>query len=200
MAHQSCQSHRTRRLILASSSPQRSAILTKIGLPFKAVSPEVDETAHDRLSPEKTARYLARLKAVTVAEKMSGSLVLGADTVVAIGRRMYGKPENEDEARTFLRTFSGRSHGVITALCLCDEATRRLGMATAYTRVLFSRLSDEMIDWYIRTGEWRGAAGGYRIQGQGARFVRSLMGLESTVIGLPVYTLMKLLAQMEQGT
>jgi septum formation protein len=128
---------------------------------------------------------------------MPGSLVLGADTVVALGRRMYGKPKDADEARAFLRALSGRSHTVFTALCLCDEAARKMGTATARTRVLFSRLSNEMIDWYIRTGEWQDAAGGYRIQGQGARFIRSLMGLESTVIGLPAYHVVELIKQVE---
>jgi septum formation protein len=167
-----------------------------MGLSFKVVEPNVDETCH--LSPAKTAQYLARLKAASVAEKRPGSLVLGVDTVAARGRRIYGKPKDAEEAQAFLRAFSGGSHMVITALCVCDEITRSFSVATAYTRVFFSRLSDEMIEWYIGTGEWRNAAGGYRIQGQGARFVRSLVGLESTVIGLPVYHLMELLRQFEE--
>jgi septum formation protein len=161
------------------------------------VEPKVDETAIDRLSPEKTAKHFARLKALAVAAKMPGNLILGADTVVALGRRMYGKPENADAARAFLMALSGRSHRVITALSLCDAATRRIYETTVKTDVAFSRLTNEMIDWYIGTGEWRGAAGGYRIQGQGARFVRSMLGLESNVIGLPVCPFVELLARME---
>lgn len=159
------------------------------------MKPEVDETVPDRLSPEKTAGYLARKKAVTVAAKMPGALILGVDTVVILGRRVYGKPEDADTARTFLRALSGRSHKVVTALTLCDDAAKTLYEAAATTKVLFACLSDEVIDWYVRTGEWRGAAGGYRVQGQASRFIRSMTGLESTVIGLPVYPLIGLLAQ-----
>jgi septum formation protein len=161
------------------------------------VEPKVAETTPDRLSPEKTAKHLARLKAVTVAAKMPGSFILGADTLVALGRRIYGKPENADAARAFLRDLSGRPHKVITALSLCDEAARKLYETVVKTDVFFLRLTDEMIDWYVGTGEWRGAAGGYRIQGQGARFIKSLIGLESTVVGLPVCPFVDLLARME---
>jgi septum formation protein len=86
---------------------------------------------------------------------------------------------------------------VITALTLCDEAARRLCETAVITKVLFARLTDEMIDWYIGTGEWRGAAGGYRVQGQGARFIKSMVGLESTVIGLPVCSFVELLTRLE---
>lgn len=170
-------------------------MLTKLGIPFTVVKPEVDETVPDRLPPEKTALHLARKKALTVAAKMPDALILGADTVVILGRRIYGKPEDADAARAFLRAFSGRSHKVVTALSLCDEAAKSLFEAVETTRVTFARLSDEVIDWYIGTGEWRGAAGGYRVQGQASRFIRYMMGLEGTVTGLPVYPLMGLLAQ-----
>jgi septum formation protein len=124
-------------------------------------------------------------------------LILGADTVVILGRRIFGKPEDADRAREFLRALSGRRHKVVTALALYDtrDGAGKLYETVAATRVAVSRLSNEAVDWYIGTGEWRGAAGGYRAQGLGARFLTSMTGLESTVIGLPVYPLMQLLAK-----
>jgi septum formation protein len=151
------------------------------------------------MSPERVPVYLARKKALDVAGKVPGdrSLILGADTVVILGRRIYGKPENAETARAFLRELSGKRHKVLTALALYDGAAGKLYESAATTRVAFSRLSDEAVEWYIGTEEWRGAAGGYRVQGQGARFIESMTGLESTVVGLPVSHLMKLLAKVK---
>jgi septum formation protein len=187
-------------LILASSSPQRSAILAKIGIPFTVLKPmpDVEEEAVPKTVPmEKVPGYLARKKVFAAASLVpeGSGLILGADTVVILGRRIFGKPENADRAREFLRALSGRRHKVITALALYDAGAKTLYETAATTRVAVSRLTDEAIDWYIGTGEWRGAAGGYRAQGLGARFLKSMTGLESTVIGLPVYPLIQLLAK-----
>ncbi|MDR1469575.1 MAG: Maf family protein [Spirochaetaceae bacterium] len=190
--------YQTAGLVLASSSPQRSAILERIGIPFTVVKPDADETVPKTVSPEMLPAYLARKKALSVAGNVSGGFVLGADTVVLFGGRVYGKPENAEMARAFLKALSGHRHKVITALALYDKARGTLHETAATTRVTIAPLSDAVIGWYIGTGEWRGAAGGYRVQGQGARLIRSLTGLESTVIGLPVYPLMTLLAKTEQ--
>jgi septum formation protein len=172
----------------------------RIGVPFTVLKPEVDETVPENMPPEKVPGYLARKKVRAAARQAQGDyqgLILGADTVVVLGRRIFGKPENEAEAREFLRALSGKRHRVITALALFDAGTGELYEAAATTWVAVSPLTDEAVDWYIGTGEWRGAAGGYRAQGLGARFLKSMKGLESTVIGLPVYHLMKLLAKSE---
>jgi septum formation protein len=185
--------HQIPALILASSSPQRSAILERIGIPFTVVKPDADETAPETVPPEKIPAYLARKKAMSVAEKTPGGLILGADTVVLFDGRVYGKPEDAETARTFLKTLSGRKHKVITALALYDKASGKLHETAATTWVTIAGLPDAAIDRYIETEEWRGAAGGYRVQGQGAQLIRSMTGLESTVVGLPVYPLMTLL-------
>jgi septum formation protein len=194
------EAQQTASLILASSSPQRSAILAKIGIPFTVLKPmpEVEEEAVPKTVPvEKVPVYLARKKVLAAARIVSEGLILGADTVVILGRRIFGKPENADKARAFLRALSGRRHKVVTALALYDTrgGAKKLYETAATTRVAVSRLTDEAVDWYIGTGEWQGAAGGYRAQGLGARFLTSMTGLESTVIGLPVYPLMQLLAK-----
>jgi septum formation protein len=183
-------------LILASSSPQRRDLLAKAGIPFTVFKPEVDETVPHTMRPEKAPGYLARKKALAAAEKAASGVFLGADTLVIRGRRMYGKPENEERAREFLKALSGCGHKVITALALYDASTGKLYETVAETRVTVARLTNADIDWYIGTGEWRGAAGGYRAQGLGARFLKSMTGLESTVTGLPVYPLMRLLARL----
>lgn len=163
------------------------------------MKPDADETVPKTVSPAGTPAYLARKKALSVAGKAPGGLVLGADTAVLFGGRVYGKPEDAGMARAFLKTFSGRRHKVTTALALFDTATGELHETAATTWVTIARLSDAAIGWYIGTGEWRGAAGGYRAQGQGARFIRSLSGLESTVVGLPVCPLMTLLEKTARG-
>jgi septum formation protein len=186
----------TASLILASASPQRSTVLTRIGIPFTVLRPmpDVDEEAVPKgMPPEKVPAYLARKKALAAARIAGKGLILSADTVVILGRRIFGKPENADRAREFLRAFSGRRHKVITALALYDAGAEKLYEAAAMTRVTVAPLTEEAVDWYIATGEWQGAAGGYRAQGLGARFLASMTGLESTVIGLPVYPLIQLL-------
>jgi septum formation protein len=160
--------------------------------------PEVEEEAVPKTVPvEKVPEYLARKKVFAAASIVPEGLILGADTVVILGRRIFGKPEDADRAREFLRALSGRRHKVVTALALYDtrDGAGKLYEAVATTRVTVSRLTDEAVDWYIGTGEWQGAAGGYRAQGLGSRFLTSMTGLESTVIGLPVYPLMQLLAK-----
>lgn len=186
-------------LILASSSPQRAAILEQIGIPFTVEKPDVDETAPKTVSLERLPAYFAQKKVMAVARKVPEGLVLGVDTAVLFAKQIYGKPEDEKMARSFLEAFSGRRHKVITALTLYDKTQKKLHEVTAEAWVAIAQLSDAMIDWYIGTEEWRGAAGGYRAQGKGARFIQSITGLESTVAGLPVYPLMTLLEKAAQS-
>jgi nucleoside triphosphate pyrophosphatase len=173
------------RLVLASASPRRLELLARLGVTPDAVVPAaVDETPRKGEPPARYACRMATEKAAAVAE--AGALVLAADTVVAAGRRILPKAESQDEARAALTLLSGRRHRVYSAVAAADAAGRmRLRLSTSL--VAFKRLSPEEIDAYLASGEWRGKAGGYAIQGRAEALVRILSGSHSGVMGLPLY-------------
>jgi nucleoside triphosphate pyrophosphatase len=172
------------RLLLASRSPQRRAILSQLGIEFDVVVPDVDELEEG--PPGEVAVENAYRKAAAV----SGGLVLGVDTVVALGKRIYGKPSDASEARATLAALSGRRHAVISGICLISEGRHRTAAATTY--VDFRALDSELLEWYVASGEWRERAGGYAIQGKGAALVERIEGDYSNVVGLPVTTLLQM--------
>jgi septum formation protein len=174
-------------LVLASASPRRLALLRDAGLaPDLVLAAAVDETPRPRELPVPLARRLAEAKARAVAACQPGAYVVGADTVVALGRRLLGKPADEAEARRFLARLSGRRHRVITGIAvLTPDGRARVRIVTSV--VGFKRLSPAEIDWYLAGGEWRGKAGAYAVQGLAQRFVDFLAGSHSNVVGLPVF-------------
>src|SRR5579883_2433609 len=177
------------RLVLASASPRRLDLLAQIALSPDAVDPaEIDETPRVGELPPRHAERLAREKATAVAARH-----LGADTVVACGRRILPKALDRDAARTCLRLISGRRHRVHggIALALPDG---RIVARRVETAVIFKRLHDSEIDDYLASGEWEGKAGGYAIQGLAARFIREIIGSYSNVVGLPLFETAGLLA------
>ncbi|MGF7148926.1 septum formation protein [Sphingomonas zeicaulis] len=175
------------RLILASASPRRLDLLARIGLTPDAVDPaDIDETPLKAELPADYARRIAAAKAAAVAPRHAGALVLAADTVVAAGRRILPKAEDEATARRCLDLLSGRRHRVLSAVTLIDAAgTARHRLST--TIVTFKRLTAQEVDAYVAAGEWRGKAGGYAIQGSAEAWVRMLAGSHSGVVGLPLY-------------
>jgi septum formation protein len=181
----------TPRFVLASASPRRRDLLTQIGFaPDAIVAADLDESARKGETPRLYAQRLAREKAQACGE--AGAVVLGADTVVAAGRRILPKTESEDQARVCLQLLSGRSHRVFTAVAVlaADGSLReRLGAA----RVAFKRLNAEDLDFYLASGEWRGKAGGYAVQGLAGRFVLGVVGSYSAIVGLPLYESARLL-------
>lgn len=175
------------RLILASASPRRLALLGQIGVVPGAVDPaDCDETP---LKAELPAAYAARVaadKALVVAARHPGALILSGDTVVAVGRRILPKAESEAEARACLALLSGRRHQVLSAITLIDAAGRaRHRLSTNI--VTFKRLEQAEIDRYVASDEWRGKAGGYAIQGRAAGLIRAIQGSHSAIMGLPLY-------------
>ena len=173
------------RLILASASPRRLDLLARIGVSPDAVIPaEIDETPGKSERPDRYARRMAAAKAAAVAEP--GALTLAADTVVAAGRRILPKTEQEEEARAALSLLSGRRHRVLSAVTLIDAAgVARHRLSTSI--VTFKRLSEAELDAYLASGEWRGKAGGYAIQGRAEALVRAVSGSHSGVVGLPLF-------------
>jgi septum formation protein len=175
------------RLILASASPRRLDLLARIGVTPDAVLPaDIDETPRKAERPADYAARMADEKAGAVAAAEPGALVLAADTVVAAGRRILPKTEEEAEARATLSLLSGRRHRVLSAVTLLGEdgrARRRL----SNTIVAFKRFHPEELDAYLASGEWRGKAGAYAIQGRAEALVRMISGSHSGVVGLPLY-------------
>jgi len=174
------------RLILASASPRRLDLLARIGVVPDAVSPaEIDESVPRGELPRVHASRLAREKALAVAAKEPDALVLAADTVVAVGRRILPKVEDEATLRTCMRLLSGRRHRVLTGVALAVPG-QGIRARLVETMITMKRLSPEEIDYYASHGEWRGKAGGYALQGYGEVYVRHIAGSYSNVVGLPL--------------
>jgi septum formation protein len=176
------------RLILASRSPQRRAILEQLGVAFSVVVPDIDELVSG--PPDEVVLENAHRKASAVAAGSPAALVLGVDTVVWAGGRIYGKPAGVQEARQTLQALSGTRHVVLSGVCLIADGRSRT--AAARTVVEFRELGPELIAWYLESGEWRERAGGYAIQGRGAALVAAIEGDYLNVVGLPVATLLEL--------
>ncbi len=180
------------RLILASGSPRRLALLQQVGIEPDALLPaDVDETPVKGEKPRDLARRLARDKALAAQAVMAtrpelaGAFLLSADTVVAVGRRVLPKAEIVEEAAGCLRLLSGRAHRVYTAIALITPKGA-LRERVVETRLRFKRLSRDEIEMYLASGEWRGKAGGYAIQGRAGVFVTKLQGSYTAVVGLPL--------------
>lgn len=188
------------RLVLASASPRRLALLEQVGIEPYALRPaSIDETPKKRERPRSLAQRLAKTKALAAHERiqreeeLKSAFVLAADTVVAIGRMSIGKPEYLDEAAKALATLSGRTHKVYTAVCVVTPQGN-VRMRTVETRVRLKRLNREEVDSYLACGEWRGKAGGYAIQGVAGAFVEKIVGSYSNVVGLPLIEVVGLLS------
>ena len=174
------------RLILASASPRRLDLLARIGVKPNAVIPaDVDESVPKGELPRQHALRLAREKAEVVAAKETEALVLAADTVVAVGRRILPKVEDEATLRACMKLLSGRRHRVLTGVAVAVPGNG-IRQRVVETMIAMKRVSDEEIDYYASQGEWRGKAGGYALQGYGEVYVRHIAGSYSNVVGLPL--------------
>ena len=175
------------RLILASASPRRRDLLAQIGYAPDEIAPaDIDETERPGEEPRPLAERLARQKAEAVQQRFPGDVMLTADTVVAVGRRILPKTEERDEAEACLRLMSGRSHRVYTGMAVTGPA-EEMRLRVVETRVKVRRLTDAHIADYLDSGEWKGKAGGYGIQGAFAAHIVSLVGSYTSVVGLPLY-------------
>ncbi|SHJ73641.1 septum formation protein [Aureimonas altamirensis DSM 21988] len=195
-------------LILASASPRRLELLQQVGLePERLLPADIDEAQHGSEHPRSLAKRLSQGKAeaaVAVLERLqerAGRFVLAADTVVCVGRQVMPKAELIEDAHANLRILSGRTHRVYTGVCVIGPSGR-LRQRLVETRVRFKRLTREDMDQYLASGEWRGKAGGYAIQGLAGGFVVRLVGSYSNVVGLPLYETLALLQGegFRQGT
>jgi septum formation protein len=179
-------------LVLASASPQRRAILERLGVSFTVRATDVEEI--EQGEPERVAVENALLKARAARAPGVRETVLGVDTLVALGTRIYGKPADERAARETLAALCGETHIVFSGIALLRGDREQVELAR--TEVVFRECSMELIDWYVAGGEWRGRAGGYAIQGIGAVLVREIRGDYENVVGLPVARLLDMAPEL----
>jgi len=188
-------------IILASSSPRRQDILKMLNIPFQVISPNIDEDYSQTKTPFKVAEQFAKAKIQAVLRMMPPKQVipwvLSADTVIIMNNKIYGKPVDNEQAFDFISKFQGKTHSVITSMALYNGSKRITISKTAMAKVTFAPMSDKEIDWYVSTGEWHGASGGYRIQGVASCFIEKIEGTSSCVTGLPIFELYDMLK--EQG-
>ncbi len=185
-------------LVLASASPRRSELLRNAGISFQVEPAHVPEVPLPQETPLAYAQRLAREKALVVFARHPNEVVLGADTVVVVDNHLLEKPANAEDAARMLRLLSGRSHQVITGVCVVAPGFERT--EAEITEVSFSPLSDEEIAGYVRTGEPMDKAGAYGIQGIASRWVKGIEGCYFNVVGLPVHRVYRLLRAAEQAT
>jgi septum formation protein len=183
------------RIVLASASPRRAALMAAAGFEFDVHPVDIDERPHPGERPDEYVARVAAEKAGRALADRPDAVALGADTVVVIDDRILGKPENDAEAEAMLRLLSGRVHEVLTGVCL--RSRERSASLVARTLVRFLPLSEQEIRWYVASAEPRDKAGAYAVQGLASRFVEEIQGSYSNVVGLPVAAVYRLIKGMD---
>ena len=187
----------TRPFVLATASPDRRKLVADTGLPFIPDAVDIDESA---LSGEGLSDYVSRLaqaKARAVVPPSLEAVVVAVDTAIGLGEEIIGKPADEARAREILARLSGRTHEVASAIALSDIARGAVEVEITRTEVTFAPLSGQMIRWYLATGEWKGRAGAYAIQGKGAALIANVKGCFTNVIGISIPTLLRMLSNAQ---
>jgi septum formation protein len=174
------------RILLASISPRRREIFSLLGVPFDVVPPRYQEVSDARRSPEHEALHFAREKALSLAEDFSDALIVGSDTIVALGETKLGKPSDAEDATTMLRLLSGKTHRVLTGVAVVDAQTGAIRDTVRESLVRMKAMPDLEIEEYVATGEPLDKAGAYAVQGLGGRFITSVEGDYFNVVGLPL--------------
>ena len=180
-----------REIILASASPRRSELLKSLGVEFEVIPSKAEELHDEALDARKLCELNAERKALEVAERFPDAVVLGADTLVTLNSKLYGKPADLEMAKRTLRELSGRTHEVITGLCLMHQLSGKFSIFHDVTRVTFKKLTESVIEKYVSTVEVLDKAGAYGIQERGEMLVEQIEGSFSNVVGLPLERLSK---------
>ena len=184
------------KFILASQSPRRAQLLRQLGIEFDTIPSNVDESLIPRVKPVAYVKKLASMKAKAVAKKVKEGIIISADTMVVLDGKLIGKPKDMSDASATIRSLSGKVHLVVSGVCIMDKSTGKTKTTATTTRVKFRELSDDLIKWYLGTGEPLGKAGSYGIQGKGAILIEWIKGDYSNVVGLPLVTFAKMLEDM----
>ena len=187
-------------ITLASSSPRRQEILKKMNIPFIVHPANIAETIPGTVKLKNAPEFLACKKVEAVAQRISAQQeeigwILGADTAILYGNKLYGKPQSKEEAVEMIRKLQGHTHEVVTGLAIYNDNIHDISMRTSCNKVTFAPMSETDIAWYISQGEWHGAAGGYRIQGTASCFIKKIEGTESSIMGLPIFELYDMLRE-----
>ncbi len=173
-------------LVLASTSPRRKELLALLQLPFDVVGPKCDERIHADIPPEAQAWTFALEKARSCMQHDADSLVLGSDTLIAVGETILGKPADRAQANAMLRRLRGREHRIYTAVAVCCDARTIQDVAVEIVQVWMKPFSDADLEAYLADGEWQGKAGAYSIQGRGGNFIERIEGDFTAAVGLPL--------------
>jgi len=184
-------------MILASGSPRRQELLRSLGLKFQVIPAQVEEVEPEFLTPRETCLLNACRKAMTLARRHPAALVIGADTIVCLGLRIFGKPASLDEARKTLAELAGKTHDVITGVCLVCQRRQRMVQFSVRTRVRFRSLKAHQIERYLKLVNPLDKAGGYAIQEHGNMLVEKISGSYSNVVGLPLERLTREIARFK---
>lgn len=177
------------KFILASESERRKEILTKAGFLYETISANCDETISEKTLAFDKPLLLSKRKALSALKIINTSehfVILAADTMIIFNDTAFGKPKNKTEAHDFLRAFSAKKHSVVTGVSLFDSSGKLLDERSVETKVEFAPMSDSEIEWLLSFGEWKDAAGAYKIQGKAGIFIRSIEGSYENVVGLPI--------------
>lgn len=187
-----------KKVILASTSPGRKEALEKAGFEFEIIPSAYEEKMDERLSPENLVLMLSIGKARDVASHASDAIVIGADTIGVFEGKVLGKPHTEERNIEMLRELSGKSHSMLTGITVIDTETKKEISKVVETKIKFKDVSVEEIEEYVKTGEALLKAGGYAFQGSGKKFVESVEGSETNIIGMPIETLREILVELKR--
>lgn len=177
--------------ILASASPRRKELLKKIIPDFKIITSNIDESYSETMDKMSVAEFLATKKALSVYENNKDDIVIGSDTVIVYNNKIYGKPVNKTDAKNMLKTFSNKTHYVVTGVCVVSQ--KRTLSFSSISKVTFYELSDDEIDEYLSDDEYKDKAGSYAIQGKASLFIKNIDGDYNSIMGLPISELNRIL-------
>ncbi len=183
-----------KRLILASNSPRRIALLKSLGYQFDIMPHRIEEHGYDNDLPTMLVQHLAFLKASDVAKRVDNSIIVSADTIVLHNKNIFGKPKDIHDARRILSILSDSEHDVVSGVCVIEAPSKKKLLRTAQTHIKMKRMTEEEIEMYIRSGEPIDKAGAYAIQGMGRKFIEKIDGSYSNAVGLPLEILQEMLS------
>jgi septum formation protein len=185
------------KIILASSSPQRKDLLNQLGVTFEIIPSNFDEDSVKKIAPKEYVKKLARCKAEFVASTQKEGVIIGVDTVITLNNEIIGKPKDEEDATRTLRKLSGKTHNVVSGICVINKYLNKTVTSAVVTKVKFRKLNDKLIKEYIKSKEPLNKAGSYGIQGKGAILIEEINGDYYNIVGLPLTTLAKILESMK---
>jgi septum formation protein len=184
------------KFILASQSPRRAELLKQLGIEFEVIPSNSDEDSISKSNPVSYVKNVAKLKAKTISKQINEGVIIAVDTEICMENRIFGKPKDDSDAALMLKELSGKVHNSISGICIINKYSGKTLVKAVKTKVKFRELNEELINWYVATGEPKGHTGSYAIQGKAAIFVEWIKGDYYNINGMPLYTLAKMFEEM----